>query len=81
MGIFGWDLPPGCSVRDLPGNRPEEQAEEAFFDLVYEQFPATMSEDDKEKLAAWMWEQVGKAYGDGYQQATADSKQAEEYNG
>lgn len=19
MGIFGWDLPPGCSIRDLPG--------------------------------------------------------------
>lgn len=22
MGKFGWDLPPGCSVRDLPGNQP-----------------------------------------------------------
>jgi hypothetical protein len=26
MGIFGWDLPPGCSVRDLPG----------YGDCVYE---------------------------------------------
>lgn len=23
-GIFGWDLPPGCSVNDIPGNRPED---------------------------------------------------------
>lgn len=23
-GIFGWDLPPGVSVSDIPGNRPED---------------------------------------------------------
>lgn len=23
MGIFGWDLPPGCSYNDLPGNQPD----------------------------------------------------------
>ena len=22
MGIFGWDLPPGCSINDLPGSQP-----------------------------------------------------------
>jgi hypothetical protein len=35
MDIFGWDLPPGCSVSDIPGNRPEdvewERIEEAFY--------------------------------------------------
>jgi len=27
-GMFGWDLPPGCSVNDIPGNRPEDIAAE-----------------------------------------------------
>jgi hypothetical protein len=26
------DLPPGCSVRDIPGNRPEDDAADAFWD-------------------------------------------------
>lgn len=25
-GIFGWDLPPGVRVSDIPGNRPEDEA-------------------------------------------------------
>jgi hypothetical protein len=28
--IFGWDLPPGCSVNDIPGNRPEDATWEAI---------------------------------------------------
>jgi hypothetical protein len=24
-GIFGWDLPPGVRVSDIPGNRPEDE--------------------------------------------------------
>lgn len=24
-GIFGWDLPPGVSVNDIPGNEPEKR--------------------------------------------------------
>ncbi len=34
--IFGWDLPPGCSISDIPGNRPENEEWEniinSFFD-------------------------------------------------
>lgn len=28
--IFGWDLPPGCRVSDIPGNRPEDERWEAI---------------------------------------------------
>lgn len=77
MGIFGWSLPPGVSMRDLPGNRPEEQAAEALMDLIYDQFPSTMSDDDMEKLSTWISDQIGKAYNEGYQQAVADRKEAE----
>ena len=37
--IFGWDLPPGCSVSYIPGNRPEDEKWEAvingFWDKKY----------------------------------------------
>ena len=29
-GIFGWDLPPGCNLSDIPGNRPEDEKWEAI---------------------------------------------------
>jgi len=29
--IFGWDLPPGCSINDIPGNRPEDGYWEELF--------------------------------------------------
>jgi hypothetical protein len=28
----GWNLPPGCYERDLPGNTPEDEAFDAFLD-------------------------------------------------
>ncbi len=39
-GIFGWDLPPGVSINDIPGNRPEDDA----WDKIYDNFW------DKERL-------------------------------
>ncbi|MBO0705555.1 MAG: hypothetical protein J2P39_09565 [Candidatus Dormibacteraeota bacterium] len=30
--MTGWNLPPGCNVSDIPGNRPEDEAEELFWD-------------------------------------------------
>jgi len=32
--MTGFNLPPGCSVNDIPGNRPEDIAEEAFWDIL-----------------------------------------------
>ena len=29
------NLPPGCSVNDIPGNRPEDEREEAFWDAWF----------------------------------------------
>lgn len=28
--IFGWSLPPGCRVSDIPGNRPQDEEWEAI---------------------------------------------------
>ena len=35
MSKFGWSLPPGVSVSDIPGNRPEDLAEEVWVDELY----------------------------------------------
>ncbi len=40
--IFGWDLPPGCRVSDIPGNRPEDSRWEAIYDGFW----------DKERLTS-----------------------------
>lgn len=74
----GFNLPPGCSVHDIPGNRPEDLAAEAFYDAIYEQFPASMADADMEKIADWVWEKVNAAHSDGYAQAQADERMAKE---
>jgi hypothetical protein len=32
--MTGWNLPPGCNVSDLPGNRPEDLARDAFVERL-----------------------------------------------
>lgn len=34
--IFGWDLPPGCRVSDIPGNRPEDEAWERMYETFWD---------------------------------------------
>jgi hypothetical protein len=34
--VSGYNLPPGCSVSDIPGNRPEDQAWEELWDWLME---------------------------------------------
>lgn len=34
--IFGWDLPPGVRVSDIPGNRPEDEKWEAILNGFWE---------------------------------------------
>jgi len=36
-GIFGWDLPPGVSVSDIPGNRPEDQKWEGIYEHFWDE--------------------------------------------
>ena len=35
-GIFGWDLPPGCSISDIPGNRPGDEKWEAIIENFFD---------------------------------------------
>ncbi len=60
---------------------PEENSEaEAFFDEMFDQFEeAGIPITDKiNKLAEWIWEQVSKAYVQGYTQGRSDEGLAKE---
>jgi len=35
-GIFGWDLPPGVCLSDIPGNRPEDEEWEQIVDHFWD---------------------------------------------
>ncbi len=82
--MTGWNLPPGCNVSGLPGNRKEDQEAEAFWDTFYEmEENARAAHPEKgdayvEAMVEWVWDMIGKAYGDGYQQAVADTAEAKE---
>ncbi len=61
--IFGWDLPPGCRVSDIPGNRPEDEAWEKIYDNFWDKERLTKTHigiqiSDKE------YEQMDKLYDD-----------------
>ena len=66
------NLPPGCSVRDIPGNRPEDLRAEALFDSIYEVLPISLSDDEQDTIAEAIFELISKAWADGYSQGRAD---------
>ena len=79
--IFGWDLPPGVSTSDLPGNSREEQEVEAFVEGVYEMLGEYAANDEKlaEVVATWALALRGNAYSEGYQQGMADAEEAKRH--
>jgi len=78
--IFGWDLPPGVSTSDLPGNRPEDAAIEAAYDEAYELISkAGLLDVDEEKvdeIAELIVKAMGDAYSKGYAASRADEAEA-----
>lgn len=81
--MTGFNLPPGCSVSDLPGNSKAEQEMEAAFDKLYtELIDARLIVDVEtpyhQKLILFIMKKMSDAYTDGYQQAVADKAEFEE---
>ena len=48
---FGWDLPPGVNVSDIPGNRPEDAAWEIILDKLGEHLKTDEARGALVKLA------------------------------
>jgi hypothetical protein len=75
--MTGFNLPPGCNVSDIPGNRPEDLADEEFWEALF-QHPDLPSDHLPEE---W-WEDEGLtklvkivrdlAYSRGYGEGAAD---------
>ena len=75
-----FNMPPGVRVRDIPGNTPDENDAEAFFDLVYDKLdevaPHTsslMTEDERNAFVTWLWDLMGNAYSKGYKDSSNDA--------
>jgi len=49
-GIFGWDLPPGVHLSDIPGNRPEDVEWEKVVERFYKD--TGFSKSEKELIEA-----------------------------
>ena len=68
-GIFGWDLPPGVSPSDIPGNRPEDEAwekiENAFWENDKNCSKELWSSFEEAKLDSDLMDIVDKAIGYG----------------
>jgi hypothetical protein len=77
--MTGWNMPPGCNVSDIPGNRPEDQAEEAFYEWVFDVIGGRMSEGDTDKLAEVLFKKMGDAYKQGYDAGKNDTEMAHAY--
>ena len=56
-----------------PEDQEEAAARNEFDSELYPQFPKSMSTDEKENLADWIWEYVNHAYASGYEQAQEDA--------
>jgi len=69
--IFGWDLPPGVRVSDIPGNRPEDEAWEKITLGFYE---GKLTKEEWEKIESFI-EIVDKAIEYGIE---VGNKQAED---
>ena len=63
------NLPPGCRVSDIPGNRPEDLAAEAKYDTIYDELEKLgydCNEKSTEQLAEAISKLMDEAFAAGY---------------
>ncbi len=58
---FGWDLPPGVSVNDIPGNRPEDEVWENIYDNFWDKERLTKTHNGI-RINEKEYEQMDKLY-------------------
>lgn len=76
MSKFGWDLPPGCRMSDIPGNRPEDLLAEAQYDAVETALSTATSDEERVDRICKM---LNEEWERGYQQAISDHAEARYY--
>ena len=59
--MSGWNLPPGCSLADLPGERPEDREMEVLYvqlDQFLKTFALNQGFPTLIKLLSWWWDDL-----------------------
>ena len=56
MGLS--NLPPGVRDSDIPGNRPEDIAADAFYEAIEDKCREFNCAYPDERLVDWLWEQI-----------------------
>jgi hypothetical protein len=89
MSKFGWDLPPGCRNSDIPGNRPQDIADEQIRDNIESAltplglYNIELTTEDQEKLdqvTESLFKLINNAWESGYQAARSDADEERYYN-
>ena len=75
--MTGWNMPPGCNVSDIPGNRPEDLRSEALYDKIYDCL-AKLKTQDEDVVADLLFSLCNKVYREGYEDGMADEAMAQE---
>ena len=86
MSKFGWSYPPGVSEGMLPGNTPQDAADEALADLLYialeslhDHMPNTeAAERAQDDVVLRLMKIVSATYDNGYKDGMADERMAHE---
>lgn len=83
--MTGFNLPPGCNVSDIPGNRPEDLAAEAAYEALCEELETSKLvdpiQDDEEwadRLVMFILRKMGEAHQAGWNGAVNEQKSHEE---
>ena len=73
--MTGFNLPPGCEVHHIPGNRPEDLAEEAWWEKLGELCPDVPEEIwDDERVQKLVESARDLAWTLGYNEGRADEQ-------
>ena len=77
----GFNLPPGCSVSDIPGNRPEELAAEALCEDIADIMMNAGCPDDERLTTAVdeIFKMIGAAYASGMADGKCEEAMANEF--
>ena len=65
---FGWDLPPGCRLSDIPGNRPEDEEIDVTINLTLTKGMISdlvcngLTADNWDEIRMWIIEDIQKQY-------------------
>lgn len=75
--MTGWNMPPGCNVSDIPGNRPEDLKVEAFEEALSEimaKYNLPVEGEAFDALSEWIQNALAAEFNSGYNEGTADTR-------